>query len=91
VAGQASAVVLMAILSQKVHPLPYPFLRGFLVLACAAMLIPLVTRAATATSVLGGIGIALLLVLAGATGVWWLWLDRATRQVAAAWLWPRAP
>ncbi len=91
VAGQASAVVLMAILSQRVHPLPYPFLRGFLVLAGAAMLIPLVAHATAATSALGGVAIALLLVLAGATAVWWLLLDRATRQAATAWLSPRAP
>jgi O-antigen/teichoic acid export membrane protein len=31
-AGQAAAVVLMAVLSQRVHPVPYPFVRGAAVL-----------------------------------------------------------
>lgn len=34
--GQAAAVACMALLSQRVHPIPYPFIRGVLVMLLAA-------------------------------------------------------
>lgn len=67
-AGQVSAVVVMAVLSQRVHHVPYPFVRTLLVLTVAALVVAgLGGRVATMSAVdIGG----LVLVLIVTTGVW---------------------
>jgi O-antigen/teichoic acid export membrane protein len=67
--GQAAAVACMAILSQRVHPIPYPFLRGVLVMLLAAGAAVLAAQAVPGWS-LGAVAVAQLGL--GAVFVAWL-------------------
>ncbi|HEX6645520.1 MAG TPA: oligosaccharide flippase family protein [Gemmatimonadales bacterium] len=70
-AGQALAVACMAGLAQRVHPVPYPFGRGAVILLAAVPLCVFGARAGGPISVLA-LGAALLAVTAGFAG--WLWV-----------------
>jgi hypothetical protein len=67
-AGQLSAVVVMAALSQRVHHVPYPFVRTVLILVVAALVVAeLGGRVAT----MSGAAISyLMLALVATTGAW---------------------
>lgn len=79
-AGQAAAVVCMAALSQRVHPVPYPFVRGGIALVAGAGLALAVGRTASGISAAGAIAlVALLTALLGG----WIWfgvLEAPDRQ-----------
>lgn len=84
VLGQAAAVVLMATLSQRVHPLPYAFAHGAAILVAAALLIPALTalvRSGTPAAMAAATGGTLLL---GAATGWWA-LGHRGRAALRAW------
>lgn len=70
VLGQAVAVTTMAVLSQRVHPLPYPFIRGALIVAVGAVAIPLLTTIAGPASLGAAASMLLALTLVLALACW---------------------
>jgi O-antigen/teichoic acid export membrane protein len=68
--GQAAAVACMTVLSQRVHPIPYPLIRGVLVMLAAAAVAVLAGRAVPGWS-LGAVAAAQL-ALAAAFAAWLL-------------------
>ena len=66
--GQAASVTFMAWLAQRVHPVPYPFLRGAVTLAAAAGVGLLIARWAPEAGI--GSVTGTLAALTAAAGLW---------------------
>lgn len=83
-AGKVVATVSMAVLSQKVHPVPFPFLKGGIVLAAAALAVALlggsIQLLAPTTIVMAGLG----LTAAFGAWAWFGMLSAPERRLLAA-------
>lgn len=78
-AGQFCAVSVMAVLSQRVHHVPYPFLRSLAILAVAGVA---VAELGGRVAAMSGAGISYLVLAVLATTGIWLWaavLDQGQR------------
>jgi O-antigen/teichoic acid export membrane protein len=83
-AGTAVAAVIMALLSQRVHPVPYPFLKGALVLAAAAVAVALLGPVVQRLSPLAVLTVGLALTAAFAGWSWFGMLAPGERRLLAA-------
>jgi O-antigen/teichoic acid export membrane protein len=90
-AGKVVATATMVVLSQRVHPVPYPFLKGALVVAAAAIAVAMlgssVQRLAPPVVVMLGLG----LTAAFAAWSWFGMLSASERRLLAARIGGRRP
>jgi O-antigen/teichoic acid export membrane protein len=70
-AGQLSAVIVMAVLSQRVHHVPYPFARALCILVLAALV---VAELGGRVAHMGGAEIGYLVLAVVVMTVVWLWV-----------------
>lgn len=82
--GTAVAVIIMARLSQRVHPVPYPFLKGALVLAIAAAMVALLGTGVQRLSPIAIVALGLGLTLAFMAWSWYGMLVPAERRLLAS-------
>lgn len=83
-AGRVVAVVTMAGLSQRVHPVPYPFLKGSLVIVAAAVAVALLGAGVQNLSPVALIGLGLALTAAFIAWSWFGVLELPERRLLMA-------
>ena len=83
-AGQLSAVIVMVVLSQRVHRVPYPFIRATVVLAVAVVAITQLSGRVGAVSGLERTILAAATLMAAVGWLWWAALDGQQRAQVMA-------
>ena len=83
-AGRVVAVATMAALSQRVHPVPYPFLKGSLVIVAAALAVALLGAGVQNLSPVALVGLGLALTAAFVAWSWFGVLELAERRLLIA-------